>query len=105
MSHKAPWMILLAPLVAALLTTLPSRLLGRKVYGIGLLLQVVAFAASVGVLYDVAARGHGPIRLELFSVRGWVPGVLSIDRLAAVMMVVITGLGALIYRFSVRYMQ
>jgi NADH-quinone oxidoreductase subunit L len=105
MSHYAPWVILLSPLLAALITALPSRFLGRKAYPIGGLLQAAAFAAAICVLYQVAAPGHAPIRLDLFSFGGLIPAVLSIDRLAAVMMAVITGIGTLLYRYSIRYMQ
>ena len=105
MSHNSPWVILLAPLLAALVTALPKGWFGRRVYGIGALLQLAAFSASVVVLYQVAGHGHGPIRLDLLLGKGRVPVVLSIDRLAAVMMVVITGVGTLIYHYSARYMQ
>ena len=105
MSHNSPWVILLAPLVAALVTTLPKAWLGRKAYGIGALLQLAAFSAAVAVLYQVAGHGHGPIRLDLLFGKGRFPVILSIDRLAAVMMVVITGVGTLIYHYSARYLQ
>lgn len=105
MSHNSPWVILLAPLLAALVTALPKAWFGRKAYGIGALLQLAAFAAAVGVLYQVAGHGQPPIRLDLLLGHGRVPVVLSIDRLAAVMMVVITGVGTLIYHYSGRYMQ
>jgi NADH-quinone oxidoreductase subunit L len=98
-------MVLLAPLVAAIVTAVPSGRLGSKAYRIGVLLQAVAFGAAVGVLYKVAGRGYAPIRLTLFAWKGWVPAVLQIDRLAAVMMTVITGFGTLIYHYSVRYLQ
>lgn len=107
MLHDYPLLILLAPLAAALLTALPAGWIGRKVYGIGVLAHVLAFGVAVWVLREVAAPGHDPIRISLFP-SPWSSMVdfeFSIDRLAAVMMVLITGIGALIYLYSVRYMQ
>jgi NADH-quinone oxidoreductase subunit L len=107
MLHNYPLVILLAPLAAALLTAIPVGWTGRKVYGIGVLAHILAFGLAVWVLREVAAPGHDPIRISLFP-SPWSSLVnfeLSIDRLAAVMMVLITGIGALIYLYSVRYMQ
>ncbi|HRI49395.1 MAG TPA: proton-conducting transporter membrane subunit [Pseudomonadota bacterium] len=105
MSHNSPWVILLAPLLAAIVTALPKAWLGRKAYGIGALLQLAAFSAAVAVLYQVAGHGKPPVRLDLLLGLGRIPVILSMDRLAAVMMVVITGVGTLIYHYSGRYMQ
>jgi NADH-quinone oxidoreductase subunit L len=107
MLHDYPLLILLAPLAAALLTALPGGWIGRKVYGIGVLAHLAAFGLSVWALHEVAAPGHGAIRIPLFPSpwSGLLEFDLSIDRLAAVMMVLITGIGTLIYLYSVRYMQ
>jgi len=107
MLHDYPLLILLAPLAAALLTALPTGWIGRKAYGIGVLAHVIAFGLAVRVLREVAAPGQEPIRISLFPTpwSSLVNFELSIDRLAAVMMVLITGIGALIYLYSVRYMQ
>lgn len=109
MSHNSPWVILLAPLLAALLTSLPKGWIGRKVYGIGALLQLAAFVSAGALLHQLVKHGQAPIRVDLLGWRGAAPGflssALSIDRLAAVMMVVITGVGTLIYHYSARYMQ
>ena len=59
MSHNSPWVVLLAPLVAALVTTLPKAWLGRKAYGIGALLQLAAFSAGVAVPVPGAGARHG----------------------------------------------
>ncbi|HUK57154.1 MAG TPA: proton-conducting transporter membrane subunit [Nitrospiria bacterium] len=107
MLRDYPLLILLAPLAAALLTALPGAWIGRKVYWIGGLVQAAAFGLAVWVLHEVAAPGHDPIRISLFP-SPWsslVDFELSIDRLAAVMMALITGIGSLIYLYSVRYMQ
>jgi NADH-quinone oxidoreductase subunit L len=102
-----PLLIVLAPLAAALLTALPGGWVGRKAYGIGVLAHVAAFGMAVWVLHEVAAPGHGAIRIPLFA-SPWsslAEFAFSIDRLAAVMMVLISGIGTLIYLYSVRYMQ
>src|SRR5262245_17576019 len=105
MIHNAPLVIMLAPLVAAILTALPAGWIGRKVYGLSVLLHVAALGVAAWVLREVATPGHGPLRLDILSFGGRVPVVFSVDRLAAVMMVVITGFGTLINHYSVRYMQ
>ncbi|HTN43698.1 MAG TPA: proton-conducting transporter membrane subunit [Nitrospiria bacterium] len=107
MLHDYPLLILLAPLAAALPTAFPSAWIGRRAYGIGVLAHVLAFGLAVWVLREVGTPGHDPFRIFLFP-SPWsrlVNFELSIDRLAAVMMVLITGIGALIYLYSVRYMQ
>ncbi len=101
-----PLLILLAPLAAALLTALPGGLIGPKAYRIGVLAHVVALGVALQVLHTVSAPGHEAIRLSVFF-SPW--SVLqfdgSIDRLAAVMMVLITGITTLIYLYSIHYMQ
>ncbi len=102
-----PLLIILAPLAAAALTALPGRLITERSYRIGALAHIVAFVIAVSVLYEVAAPDHAAIRLSLFA-SPWsaVPWFeLSIDRLAAVMMVLIAGIGTLLYLYSIRYMQ
>ncbi len=102
-----PILIILAPLIAALITTLPENLIGRKVYRAGALAQTVAFGVALQVLYEVAAPGHEGIHLSIFSSlwSGVLQFDLYIDRLAAVMMVLITGISTLIYLYSIRYME
>ena len=102
-----PILILLAPAAAAVLSTLPPNWLGRRAYTIGALAHGVAFAISLLALREVSSPGHAAIHLSLFfSPRNplW-SFALSIDRLAAVMMVLISGIGTLIHLFSIRYMQ
>ncbi len=102
-----PLLIPVAPLAAALLTALPGRLITERSYRIGAFAHVVAFATAVYVLYELAVAGSAPLRLPLVA-SPWsvVPSFeLSIDRLAAVMMVLIAGIGTLLYLYSIRYMQ
>ncbi len=102
-----PVLIPLAPLAAALLTALPGGLIAERSYRIGAAAHVVAFVVAVVVLCQVAAPEQVAIRLSLLA-SPWTavpPFELSIDRLAAVMMVLISGIGALLYLYSIRYMQ
>src|SRR5579863_4065148 len=105
-----PLLAILAPLTAAVAMGLLERLIGHKVYKIGVLAQIVALGISLKILYEVGTAGTGAIQaiqVPLFS-STW-NGVLwfglYIDRLAAVMMVHITAISTLIYLFSIRYMQ
>ena len=106
LSDYYPLLIPLAPLVAAALTALSGRDVSDGRYKMGWWMFVAGFIASLPVLWQVA-QSADPIRIVLFA---WpwkvLPAVeLSIDRLAAIMMVVISGIGALLYRYSTRYLQ
>lgn len=69
-------------------------------------LMAGAFAGSVAALVHVATRG--PIAMRFYDPTAIAHLVLplgfQIDRLAAVMMVLISGVGLLIFRYSIRYM-
>ena len=96
----------LAPLFAAFLTALPRSYAGEDRYKIGWICLVLAFFASVAVFWRLAVTDE-PLRVVIFS-GPWhvLPSVeLSIDRLAATMMVVISGIGTLLYRYSMQYLQ
>ena len=106
LSYYYPLLIPLAPLVAAALTALPRRDMSDGRYTMGWWVLAAGFIASLPVLWQVA-QSADPIRVVLFA---WpwkiLPVVeLSIDRLAAIMMVVISGIGTLLYRYSTRYLQ
>ena len=101
-----PLLVPLAPLIAALFTALPHRYLSDRNYKIGWWIMFAGFATSLLLLWQ-AIQSPEPSRLVLF-VAPWkiLPVVeLSIDRLSAVMMVMISGLGMLLYRYSTRYLQ
>lgn len=102
-----PILIPLLPLASALITVLLRGLLGEKVYRIGVLAKVMALGISIQVLREVAISGNEVIHLTVFS-SPW-SGLLQfnfhIDRLAAVMMVLVSGIGILISLYSIRYMQ
>ena len=107
LSNYYPLLIPLAPLVAAALAAFPGRDRGDSPYTIGWWVFVAGSIASLAALWQVSAHNAEPIRIVLFA---WpwkiLPVVeLSIDRLAAIMMVLISGIGTLLYRYSARYLQ
>ncbi len=102
-----PILIFLSPLAAALITAFPGGIFGRKAYSIGVLFNVVSLVISIIVLCEVAAPGNEVLYLPVFSspLSGLLHFDLYIDRLAAVMMVLISGVSILISIYSIRYMQ
>ena len=106
LSNYYPLIIPLAPLVVAALTALPRQDKSDDRYKVCFWAMVAGAIASIMVLWQVT-QSTDPIRLVLFA---WpwevLPVVaLSIDRLAAIMMVVISGIGTLLFRYSSRYLQ
>src|ERR1051325_8409491 len=98
-----PIYILLAPLVWGIIVACAGRALTPKAAEIGVASEVIAFALSLFLLFDVTT--HGPFviqsshRADIFTVRFY------IDRLSAVMLLHIAAISTLIHLFSVRYMQ
>lgn len=106
LSHPLPLLVLFAPLVAAAVLGFSGRRISPLAYRIGTVSHVASFVASVFVLRDAALPGAEPVRILLVpSSWPFLTLGLSIDRLAAVMMVLITGIGAVIHMYSVRFMQ
>jgi NADH-quinone oxidoreductase subunit L len=99
-----PLLILLSPLAAGLIIGLLGRAIGPKAGRIGVAAEVIAFALSLLVLYEVTTRGSQTIHLS-----PWDDGILQfglhIDRLSSVMLVHIAAISILIHLFSIRYMQ
>ena len=100
-------LIPLLPLLAAsIIGTLGPRLLSH-VAKIGIVGTTGALVLSILTLYHVTAEGA--IRLTLWPSQDGVATVLRVgvlvDRLAAVMMVLITSVSAIIQLYSVRYLQ
>ncbi len=99
-----PALILLLPLAAGLIIGLLGRTLGPKAGRIGVAAEVISFALSLLVLYEVTTRGPQTIHLS-----SWHDGILQfglhIDRLSSVMLVHIAAISILIHLFSIRYMQ
>jgi NADH-quinone oxidoreductase subunit L len=107
MHHYYPLLIPLLPFLAALLTARPGGRASEGVYRLGLLAHFAAFLLSLPVLREVAAPGHPAISVTLFASAWQGPLTLAFqfDRLAAVMMVVVSGVGTLIYLYAIRYMR
>ncbi len=100
-----PLLILLGPLTAAVAIGLFERQIGRKAYRIGTAAQVVSLGISLLVLYQVGASTE-PIHVPLSPADGGLFQFgLYIDRLAAVMLTLVSTIGFLIFRFAIRYME
>lgn len=101
-----PLLVSLAPLVAALFTILPHRYLSERNYKIGWWITFAGFVVSLMVLWQ-AIQNPDPAHLVLFTTPWKILPVVELlfDRLAAVMMVLVSGLGTLLYGYSLRCLQ
>ncbi len=103
-----PFVILvpLLPLLAALIVVIGSDCSRHTRARVAAWPIGAAFCGSVATLYFVATQGTIAIRFydpaSLASIA--VPIGFHIDRLSAVMMVLISGVGTIIYTYSVGYM-
>jgi NADH-quinone oxidoreductase subunit L len=95
------------PLAGALLNVLLGRLTGRRAHWIAVPALAASFLAACSVAGQVASSG--PFTTTLFS---WIvagdfeTGVTAhVDSLAAIMLLVVTGVGFLIHLYSVGYMH
>ena len=103
--HNYPILIPLAPLAAAIYSALPIGNAGDRKYGFGVFAHIVAFAVAVVAFGEVVSTGD---RSLVICETAWsfLPTIeLSIDRLSAVMMLVIASIGLVLYRYSIRYLQ
>jgi NADH-quinone oxidoreductase subunit L len=107
------WLAVALPLVGFLVNgTLSIRRPGAKgaVSAVGVGVLVASFIVALGVFVELWRHPpHAPIILNLWR---WMPvGTLQIDmafqvdQLAAVMLLVVTGVGSVIHLFSVGYMK
>ncbi len=98
-----PFIILipLLPLISGIIIFL-SRIRNEKICWIGTISQLLTFVLSIFALYEVSI--NGPISTPSLGIAAFQFG-LYVDRLAAVMMVLISGISTLIHLFSQRYMQ
>ena len=100
-------LVLLLPLVAGLIIGLAGSQLREQSYRIGVPAVVLAFIGGVWTLYTVSV--DGPIHIALYqrtpAAQNWLQFALYIDRLSAVMMVLITGVSSIIHLYSIRYLQ
>lgn len=105
--NNFPLLIPLAPLAAAIWSAFPSRGEREKSYSFGVIAHVIAFVAAVVTFFQTIAAGEAARRVLICETPwSFLPTVeLSIDRLSGVMMVVITSIGLVLYRYSIRYLQ
>lgn len=106
MSNLLPILVVIMPFMAALLTAFPRRSMNERALQLGWFFLIASFVFSLPGLGH-AIQTEQPMRVALFSLPWSVlPLVeLSVDRLAAIMMVVISSIGMLLYRYSRRYLQ
>jgi NADH-quinone oxidoreductase subunit L len=97
----------LLPLLATLIVVAGSGRTARTRITLAVWPIGVACAAAVATLYLVATQG--PIALRFYdpAMAGWypLPVGLYVDRLSAVMMVLISAIGTIIYAYSLEYMH
>jgi NADH-quinone oxidoreductase subunit L len=103
------WIVVpLLPLLGGVLIGLLGNRLREQSYKIGVPVVAGAFVASIWALL-IVARHEEPISLSLWSsplsASPWFRFGLQLDRLSAVMMVLITGVSLTIHLYSRHYMQ
>jgi NADH-quinone oxidoreductase subunit L len=107
------WLVVVLPFAGFLANGLISFFwpnAKRAVSAIGVGVLVASFAVAVAVVTGLGANPHGaPYVLTYWS---WMPvggleiaAALQVDQLSAVMLMVVTGISALIHVFSVGYMR
>ena len=99
-------LVIIAPLAASLAAFLSGpNPIPPGVYRFGTMSHLLSFVAALALLFHMAAPGMAPISHPLLSSPWEVLSIgLSVDRLAAVMMVLIAGIGAIIHLYSIRFM-
>ncbi len=97
----------LLPLASGLIIGLLGKYLGKKSYQVGVPALVAACLGSLWLLYAVSVGGPVRVDLQPFSAgpRDWLRFGFFIDRLSAVMMVLITGVSTIIHLYSINYLQ
>ena len=97
----------LLPLASGLIIGFFGKFLGKKSYQVGVPALVTAFIGSLWLLYAVSVGGPVRVTLQPLSANphDWFYLGLFIDRLSAVMMVLITGVSTIIHLFSINYLQ
>jgi NADH-quinone oxidoreductase subunit L len=106
------WICLLSPLAAAGLITLGGRRLSRRAAGyLATLSCFVAFGAALATFVSLLGRSGGE-RVVVSTAWTWVSGgsyrsgfEVLIDPLSVFMMLVVSGVGALIVAYSIGYMD
>ena len=101
------WVIPALPLAGALLNVLFGNLIGRRAHWIAVPALAGSFLASCAVFVRVWDGGSFTSTLFAWIVAGdfETSVVAHVDQLTAVMLLVVTGVGALIHLYSVGYMH
>jgi len=112
MSHATslPTLIVLLPLAGFLLNGLLGNRLGKRfVTVVGCGLPIAAFAMALECLAELSAAGYSPLVDEAYTWFAAGSDKLDIafyfDRLTAVMVLIVTGVGSLIHVYSTGYMK
>ena len=99
-------LILLLPLLAVVIVLVSKPATEHERATLGVVPLAAAFVVALTTLIVVASRG--PIGIRFYEPSSLahlaLPLSFQVDRLSAVMMVLISGIGAIIYRYSVNYM-
>lgn len=108
--YQLAWLIPLMPLLGFILIGILNKRLPVSLSGgIASAAVFVSFLVSIGIFFGVIAEGAVPERVVLFD---WISTgnfqidfSFLIDRLSAVMLLVVTGVGFLIHLYSIGYMH
>ena len=102
-----PILILLFPLIAAILIWIFGKNIPTYVARVGVVATAISFFISAWTLYSVSTEG--PIHFILWPSNPESSSVLKIgmwvDRLTAIMMVLITSVSTVIHVYSIRYLE
>lgn len=105
MNANIPWFILFTPLVSAALILLFLRRAGRAAGAVSVFACCIAFLASVVAFLSPQPAGPNQISwLDLGPTLQLTLGV-RIDALSEIMLLVVTGVGALVHIYSLVYME
>ena len=103
-------LIVLLPLAGFLLNGIAGNRLGKRFVSIvGCGLPLLAFAAAILCLMDLRAGGYAPLIETAYTWATIGDSVFAIsfyfDRITAVMVLIVTGVGSLIHIYSIGYMK
>jgi NADH-quinone oxidoreductase subunit L len=103
-------LIPLLPLAGFLVNAFFGRRLPKSISGgVACLAMVASFAISAGLVWGLPTEGAGAVETSVFEWIGSgnlrIPFALRLDHLAALMILVITGIGSLIHIYSTAYMH
>ena len=101
------WLTLLLPVLGALLQTILGKSLGKKALGFLAVLPIaLAFAIGVKICMDLDPASATVISsIPWIDIKGLsIPFELRIDTLSMTMVLIITGIGALIHLYATGYM-